>query len=595
MTEPQNDESPDWLSAAELGMWQSFRNGSTYDLSTSDPLLDDPFSARPWGTERSVRARVVALLLLSGPAALPGRVAALKLRGVQITGTLNLAGGTVAPYVELNECRFENEVVLPESRFTTLRIAGCALPRLEAARLHTEGDLHLPRCRVERGIRLTDAQIGTDLLISQIEVHPDRLGRAITADGMTVAQDLQADQIETYGEVSLRGAKIGVSLSLRGSRLRAAQGKWALNAPQLTVERSLYLTGTWVSEQTGRPWATPPYGVGLGMGTGPGPALPRDRRHTPDRGQDRGRGPGTGHGPGTGLGAGTGSGSGPGSGPGSGSGSGAGSDAASPYGTRLQHFECRGGVRLDDGRFGDAVDLDKARFVLDPEEELSLRRIVTPELRFTCERVEEGRVVLSGAKIVTLVDMSTSWPAPGGLGMGGFVYENLVPFGHFPLLRRLEWVAAATPEYSPEPYERLAQVLRNSGEDADAREVLLAKQRRRRETLPLAAKLWGYLQDWTVAYGYRPGRAALWMAVLWGASTVAFSRHAPEAIRGEEHPEWNPALFSLDLLVPVINLGQDGYWLLRGGWQWGAAVLVLLGWILATTVATGATRLLRRS
>jgi hypothetical protein len=532
VTEPQDDESPDWLSAAEVCMWQAFRNGSTYDLSTSDPLLNDPFASRPWGMERSVRARVIALLLLNGPAALPGRVAALKLRGAQITGTLNLAGGTIDPYVELNHCRFENEVILPEAHFSTLRMLGCALPRLEAARLRTEGDLHLPRCRVERGIRLTDAQIGTDLLISQIDVGHDRLGRAIAADGMYVAQDFTADQIETRGEFSLRGAKIGVSLSLRGSRLRAAEERRALNAPQLTVERSLHMTGAWVSEDPVTPGMTPPYGVG---------------------------------------------------------------QVSAPLaGTRLQRFECRGGVRLDDGRFGDAVDVDQARFFLAPTEELSLRRIITPELRFKCERMDEGRVVLSGAKIVTLVDMSTSWPGPGGLAMGGFVYENLVPFGHFPLLRRLEWLAAATPEYSPEPYERLAQVLRNTGEDADAREVLLAKQRRRRETLPLAAKLWGYLQDWTVAYGYRPGRATLWMAVLWGAGAVAFARNPPPALRPNEHPPWNPALYALDLLVPVIDLGQEGYWLPQGGWQWAAAGLTMLGWILATTVATGATRVLRR-
>ncbi|MFI5755279.1 oxidoreductase [Streptomyces sp. NPDC051569] len=513
-------------------MWQAFRNGSTYDLSTSDPLLDDPFSDIPWGTDRSVRARVMALLLLSGPPALPGRVAALKLRGVQITGTLNLAGGTIAPYVELNHCRFENEVVLPESHWTTLRMAACAIPRLEAARLHTEGDLHLPRCRVAQGIRLTDAQIGTDLLISQIEVRPDRIGVAIAADGMCVAQDLQAEQIETYGEVSLRGAKVGVSLSLRGSRLRSARDRRALNAPRLTVERTLHMTGAWTSGEVEEDGSTPPYGVAY--------------------------------------------------------------DGTPARGTRLRPFECRGGVRLDDGRFGDAVDLDGARFFLAPTEELSLRRIVTPELRFKCERAEEGRVVLSGAKIVTLVDMSTSWPGPGGLAMGGLVYENLVPFGHFPLDRRLEWVAAATPEYAPEPYERLAQVLRAGGEDADAREVLLAKQRRRRETLPLAAKLWGYLQDWTVAYGYRPGRAALWMAVLWGAGTIGFSRYAPPPMQSAQHPQWNPALYALDLLVPVVNLGQDGYWRPEGVGQWAAAALIVLGWILATTVATGTSRLLRR-
>ncbi|QNE77946.1 oxidoreductase [Streptomyces finlayi] len=533
MTEPQDGEIPDGLSAAELGMWQSFRNGTTYDLRTRDPVRDDPFAAHIWGPERSVGARTVARLLLSGPEARPGRVAALKLRGVRITGRLDLAGGRVSPYVELTGCRFEQEVVLPECRFTTLRMVGCAIPRLEAARLHTEGDLHLPRCRIERGIRLTDAQIGTDLLINQISVGPDRQGRALTADGLAVAQDLQAEMIETRGELSLRGAKVGGSLSLRGSRLRGTEGRRALNAPQLTVERTLYMTEAWVSVDTGNQGTTPPYGIALSSGT-------------PARG------------------------------------------------TRSQVFECRGGVRLDDGRFGDAVDLHKARFVLARHEELSLRRIATPELRFNAERPEEGRVVLNGAKVVTLIDVSTSWPGPGGLAMGGFVYENLVPYGHFPLSRRLEWVLAATPEYVPEPYERLASVLRSCGEDSDAREVLLAKQRRRRETLPPAARLWGYLQDWTVAYGYRPGRAAVWMAVLWAAGTVAFSRYDPAAIKQEEHPEWNAALYALDLLVPVINLGQDGYWRLEGGWQWVGAALVLLGWILATTVAAGASRLLRR-
>ncbi|MFE2375811.1 oxidoreductase [Streptomyces sp. NPDC059398] len=530
MTEAQHDEhAPDWLTGAELGMWEAFRNGSTYDLRTRNPVMDNPLSARTWGPERTVRARVVALLLLSGPPALAGRVSSLKLTGVQITGALDLAGGTVTPYVELTGCRFEDEVLLPECRVTTVRMVGCAMPRLEAARLHSEGDLHLPRCRVAGGIRLTDAQIGTDLLINMIVVHPDRKGRSIAADGLYVAQDLQAEMIESHGEVSLRSARIGVSLSFNGSRLLNPDGRRALNAPQLSVERTLYLSAAGVAPDGGG--TTPPYG------TGPTP----------------------------------------------------------PYGTRLQPFECVGGIRLDDGRFGDALDLRSAKFRMHSDQELSLRRIQTPELRFLGDRPEQGRVVLSGAKVVNLVDMSTSWPGPGGLAMGGFSYENLIPVGHFPLEQRLEWVTAATPEYAPEPYERLASVLRNSGEDADAREVLLAKQRRRRETLPLAAKVWGYLQDWTVAYGYRPGRAALWMAVLWAAGTVAFSRYDPKPISPDGHPQWNAALYALDLLIPVVNLGQDGYWKLSGGWQWTAAALIVLGWILATTVATGATRLLRRS
>ncbi|MDT0461699.1 oxidoreductase [Streptomyces gibsoniae] len=513
---------PDDLTATEAGMWQAFRNGSVYDLRSGDADVDDPHGDRPWGPERSVRARIVAWLLLDGPRALAGRVSSLKLTGVRITDTLDLAGGTIVPFVELKGCRFENEVLLPEARFTTLRLVNCSVPRLEAARVHTEGDLHLPRCRFEGGVRLTDAHIGTDLLLNQAVVQRDRRGRSITADGLSVGQDLQAEMLESYGELSLRSATVGVSLSLRGARLANPYSRLALNAPQLTVERTLYLT---------------PAGVGnplLTSGT------------TPARG------------------------------------------------TRVQPFECRGGIRLDDGRFGDAVDLDRARFLLDEGHELSLLRVQTPELRFLGERPGRGKVVLSGARIVNLVDRWAGWPGPGDLHMGGFAYENLVPQDAFPLARRLEWVAAATAEYNPEPYERLAAVLRNSGEDEDAREVLLAKQRRRRETLPPAAKLWGYVQDWTVAYGYRPGRAAVWMAVLWAAASLAFSHASHPPVNKDGHPTWNPSLFALDLLLPVIDLGQAGQWQLSGAWQWASAVVILLGWILATTVAAGATRLLRR-
>ncbi|MFE9900381.1 oxidoreductase [Streptomyces achromogenes] len=517
-----NGDLPDDLTAAEAGMWQAFRNGSVYDLSSGDPAADDPHGGHPWGPERTVRARIICWLLLDGPPALAGRVSSLKLVGVRITGVLDLAGGQVTPYVELTGCRFDQEIRLPEARFTTVRLVDCAVPRLEAARVHTEGDLHLPRCRFRSGVRLTDAQIGTDLLLNQAIAYRDRSGRSIAADGMTVGQDLQAEMLESHGELSLRGAQVGVSLSLRGAKLANPHARYALNAPQLTVERTLYLT---------------PAGVGSPALSGTTPA----------------------------------------------------------HGTRIQRFECRGGVRLDDGRFGDAVDLERARFAFTDDQELSLRRVQTPELRFLGDKPQRGKVVLTGARVVNLVDRASSWPEAGSLHMGGFTYENLVPQGPFPLTRRLDWVAAATAEYAPEPYERLASVLRSAGEDEDAREVLLAKQRRRRETLPPAAKVWGFAQDWTVAYGYRPGRAAVWMGVLWAAGTLAFAHADHPPVNSGGHPAWSPALFTLDLLLPVIDLGQTGQWQLRGGWQWLATAMILAGWVLATTVAAGATRLLRRS
>ncbi|MET8445835.1 oxidoreductase [Streptomyces sp. NPDC005209] len=515
-------ELPDDLTAAEAGMWQAFRNGSVYDLSTGDAVADDPHGGQDWGPERTVRARIVAWLLLDGPPPLPGRVASLKLVGARITDVLDLAGGSVVPYLELRGCRFDKEVLFPEARFHTVRMVNCSVPRLEAARVTTEGDLHLPRCRFQNGIRLTDAHIGTDLLINQAVVYRDRYGRSIGADGLTVGYDLQADMLEAHGEVSLRSAKIGVSLSLRGARLASPYTRRALNAPQLTVGRTLYLS---------------PAGVGNPMAGNTTPAR----------------------------------------------------------GTRVQRFECQGGVRLDDGRVGDAIDLERARFAFTDDQELAMRRVQVPELRFLGEKPQRGKVVLSGARVVNLVDRADSWPDPGNLHMLGFSYENLVPHGPFPLSRRLDWVSAATAEYNPEPYERLATVLRAAGEDEDARHVLLAKQRRRRETLPLVPKVWGYLQDMVVAYGYRPGRAAVWMAVLWATSAFAFTHAGHSPANGDSHLPWSPALLALDLLLPVIDLGQAGQWQMSSVWQWLSTALILLGWILATAVAAGATRLLRRN
>lgn len=536
MSEPLGaGDPPSDLTSAEVWMWQAFRNGSELDLRSGEPELDDPNAEHAWGPERTVRARVLARLLLDGEAtSLPGRVASLHLTGAYITGMLNLSGGKIEPYFELRHCRFEDELLLPEAQLHTARLIDCAIPRLEAARVHVEGDLHLVRCSIPDGIRLTDATIGTDLLLNETTVGSGRRIRAVAADGLTVSQEFQASLLVTDGEVSLRGASVGGSLFMYGSVLRNRHGRFALHAPQLTVEQSAHFADAEPDRARLIQGATPPTGTYYPFSAG---------------GVSR---------------------------------------------QRVKRFECTGGVKLDDGRFGTSLVLDNARLHLERDQELSLRRISTPELCFTSQVPERGLVVLSGATVENLVDKVGSWPQDERLWMAGFTYQQLIHRGHFSLRQRLQWLATATPEYSPGPYEQLAAVYRNSGEDAYARAVLLEKQRRRRETLPLPGKLWGYLQDWMVAYGYRPGQAALWMGILWASGASLFARHPPTPLKDGEAPHWNAALYTLDLLLPVITFGQDTAWNPGGGYQWVAAVMILLGWILATTVAAGATRLLRR-
>ena len=213
----------DWT-PVEQRMWQAFREGRTCDLRTGRSDRDDPLAGPVWGAERTVRAQAVAELLLDGPPAVPGRVAALKLAGVRIRGRLMLAGGTVTPYVQLDDCRLDEKVMLQECRLGSMRLVRCLIPAFEAARLQVTGDLHLPQCLITDGVRMTDAQIGTDLLLNQLVVRRGRASRAFAADGLTVGQDVDAELMDITGEFSLRAARIGGRLTSAEPEFSRADG-----------------------------------------------------------------------------------------------------------------------------------------------------------------------------------------------------------------------------------------------------------------------------------------------------------------------------------------------------------------------------------
>ncbi|MBV6696269.1 oxidoreductase [Kitasatospora aureofaciens] len=522
------EQAPEDWTDTEQELWEAFRQGNVFDCRCRDSDEDDPFGDAAWGPDRTVRADVLARLLLAGPTAAPGRVSSLRMNGVNVTGALNLAGGRINQYVELYGCRFDHKILISEAEASTLRLVDCLIPRIEASRLNTTGDLHLARCRIPEGIRLTDAKIGTDLLLNQTVLGADRFGRAVSADGMAVHQDFEADRIEVHGELSLRTARIGGRFSLRGAQLYAVpQNRICLNAVRITVGHTCYLTsspdGGWFGSRSY-------YGSGYGQNPPPGA-------------------PGT-------------------------------------------PFRAHGQVRLSDARFEGAC-LISGEFHLEDDDELSLRRIHTPELRFTCRVRPTGPVSLSRARIGNLVDTPDAWPRGKHLGLTGFVYECLRPVAPFTVQQRIAWLEGSTVEYQPESYEQLATALRRDGADDDAREVLYAKQRRRYATLPLPARAWGRLQDVTVGYGFRPGRAALWLLLAWALGSIYFATHPLEPLKHDEMPHWNPVLYTLNQLLPIVDLNQ-GAWNPGGLTQWISAGLVIVGWVLASTVVAGATRMLQR-
>jgi hypothetical protein len=103
----------------------------------------------------------------------------------------------------------------------------------------------------------------------------------------------------------------------------------------------------------------------------------------------------------------------------------------------------------------------------------------------------------------------------------------------------------------------------------------------------------------TVGYGYRTWLGGLWLAgFLLAATIVAAVAHthqvltAAEPIRKLQH--FNPLVYALDLLLPIVNLGAGGR---LGAPPLGGVVFLGVhpgGVVLTTTVVAGLAGVLKR-
>ena len=87
---------------------------------------------------------------------------------------------------------------------------------------------------------------------------------------------------------------------------------------------------------------------------------------------------------------------------------------------------------------------------------------------------------LPESQFANIRDKGATWPRQ--LRLSGLGYDELVPPLPAPL--RVAWLHRDVDGYLPRNYETLAAMYRNSGDDAGARQVLLARERERRAHLP---------------------------------------------------------------------------------------------------------------
>ena len=174
------------LSGPERLVWNAFPRGTWVDLRVHDSAADDLQSAGSWDSSRTIRAEVVAALLLGAGADEPGRAPAIRLRGARISGRLDLMGATLRSPLVLEGCYFDDEPRFVESTARTVWIAASRLPGFNGTRMRLDGILNLRASTVSSAIRLDQAQIAGQLCLRDVAAGADINEVVIAADRLNV-------------------------------------------------------------------------------------------------------------------------------------------------------------------------------------------------------------------------------------------------------------------------------------------------------------------------------------------------------------------------------------------------------------------------
>jgi hypothetical protein len=480
--------------------------------------------------ERAVRGPLLRFLILGGDGALRVHEKGLRISGAFVSDVLDLEGCRIERDLGLKDCLFEMVPVLRSAVVDNLYLDGASLPGLQADRLEARGGVFLRGAEIRGPVTLEGA----------------RLGGPLECDGATIgsANDVavNARSLEARDGVRLRGATVQGGVNLENARLGGD-----MDAAGATIDR-------------------PDQAAFNGDGM-------------EGRGDFSLRGASV-------------------------------SGEVRALGARFGgDFDCTGATLVRPG--ATALSLDRATF----EGAFFLRQgaRIDGALDLTAARfgaIDDDRDSWPGPGDLLL----------NRCLYGAFIGGPVDARSRLDWLSRQDperWGE----DFWPQPYEHLSTVLREMGHDEDARAVLIAKERlqrrarRRRARSPalrglLAAK--DGLLAVTVRYGRQPLVAFLWIILFWlcgvavfgwGEGHGTFKPNSPVVLRSldwtmcgvgrsetrflpslerevagraepgqnqldcfrlqpeaSSYPEFNAFMYSLDTLLPVLEIGQKEYW-----------------------------------
>ncbi|BAJ81090.1 hypothetical protein ACMV_17430 [Acidiphilium multivorum AIU301] len=501
-----------------------------------------------------VRGEFIRFLALGGDEDAPVHEKGVQLQGAWIEGAFDLWGVESKGGLYLVNSTFEAEPAFQDARITgALILNGSEMPGLRGDRLTCDSSLFLRNKFVSTDeVRLLGAKIGSNFDCS--DGLFDKKGKdALIADGIVVAGAVfLTGTFKATGHVRFVGAKIDSNFDCSGGTFEN-EDQTALNADRINVGGTVFM----------HKWFSP---------TG---------------------------------------------------------DA--------KNFKATGEVRLLAARIGGDLVFREGWFQ-GKQAAINIEGAhVDGALFIDSLTIQTGAIDLTGAKVSRLIDDQNSWKK--GVILDGFVYGALGGKAPTDAKMRIGWLDKQSEahsgkdgkgaEFRPQPWQQLRKVLREMGHYEAAREVGIAFERRKREcgligrvpeisvgqalravggsVYGKTARLLHIGYGALVGYGYRPLRLLMIATVVWlvfgggyfaaarwdGAfvpSTQAlFSRFGgmcglPAHVRWTdckairlEYPQFYPLAYSLNVLLPVGNLGQEGTWRPETG-TWGGRIAQFAVW-----------------
>ncbi|WP_330440984.1 hypothetical protein OHB44_14380 [Micromonospora sp. NBC_00821] len=517
--------------------------------------------------DKTVRADFLERLVTGQVKELAGEIRTIHLIGASIVGELVLTGLDIGYPLTFDECEFDQAPRLCDANLLSLSLTDSTIPGLDATGLRVRGSVSMVRVTSTDTIDLRYAQIDGVLHFRECDLRSS--SHAVRASQMAVGSNVSFAKTAVTGQIRMIGAQIGGAAIFRGAELHNP-GNVCLQAERTEIDE-----GLWFDADATRRAATVEGRIILDNAKVGGSILLSGVALThPHRGSTRKRLKDR-------------------------------PTSLQAYGLKVtrdircdQAFRSDGAIGLCYASVEGAVSFDTAAFApgaadsaADPSlVDLSGTSAGMVDLDFAQPPATLDMTNVS-ARVVT--DNPSTWPA--AIVLDGFAYDRLSSPQPVTVHERIRWLTRGDATYRPQPYEQLIAAYRQAGQEHEARVVGYRKQHARAKEVRGISRIWSGILWATVGYGYRTWLASIWLIGLTALGWSIFTPIGDSAIAAvEKPPQFHSLVYSVDLLIPVVSLGQDSTWRFDSGARWVAWGLVLSGWVLTTAVATAIARVLRQ-